>query len=42
MGHGVKDMKYRFQWNFPIEFDPHDANTLYVGSQHLHKSTDEG
>ena len=42
MGHGVKDMKYRFQWNFPIEFDPHDSKTLYVGSQHLHKSTDEG
>jgi len=42
MGHGVKDMKFRFQWNFPIEFDPHDPNTLYVGSQHLHKSTDEG
>lgn len=42
MGHGVKDLKYRFQWNFPIEFDPHDPNTLYVGSQHLHKSTDEG
>ena len=38
MGHGVKDMKYRFQWNFPIEFDPFDSKTLYVGSQHLHKS----
>ncbi|MBC8344896.1 MAG: glycosyl hydrolase [Candidatus Marinimicrobia bacterium] len=42
MGHGVKDMKFRFQWNFPIEFDPFDPNTLYVGSQHLHRSTDEG
>jgi len=42
MGHGVKDMKYRFQWNFPIEFDPYDSKTLYVGSQHLHRSTDEG
>ena len=42
MGHGVKDMKYRFQWNFPIEFDPFDSKTLYVGSQHVHKSTDEG
>ena len=35
-------MKYRFQWNFPIEFDPFDSKTLYVGSQHLHKTTDEG
>ena len=42
MGHGVQDMKYRFQWNFPIEFDPFDSKTLYVGSQHLHKTTDEG
>ena len=42
MGHCVKDLKYRFQWNFPIEFDPHDPNTLYVGSQHLHKTTNEG
>jgi len=42
MGHGVKDMKFRFQWNFPIEFDPFDSDVLYVGSQHLHRSTDEG
>ncbi|MDP6339256.1 MAG: glycosyl hydrolase [Candidatus Marinimicrobia bacterium] len=42
MGHGVKDMKYRFQWNFPIEFDPFDSDVLYVGSQHLHRSMDEG
>ena len=42
MGHGVQDMKYRFQWNFPIEFDPFDSKTLYFGSQHLHKTTDEG
>ncbi len=42
MGHGVKDMKYRFQWNFPIEFDPHDPKKLYVASQHLHVSTNEG
>ena len=24
MGHGAEDMKYRFQWNFPIEFSKHN------------------
>jgi photosystem II stability/assembly factor-like uncharacterized protein len=42
MGHGVEDMKYRFQWNFPIFFSKHNAKKLYTGSQHLHVSTDEG
>lgn len=42
MGHGVEDMKYRFQWNFPIFFSKHNKNMLYTGSQHLHASTDEG
>lgn len=42
MGHGAEDMKYRFQWNFPIFFSPHDPNKLYTASNHLHVSTDEG
>lgn len=42
MGHGAEDMKYRFQWNFPIFFSKHDPNKLYTASQHLHQSTDEG
>ncbi len=42
MGHGAKDMKYRFQWNFPIFFSPHDPDRLYACSNHLHVSTDEG
>jgi photosystem II stability/assembly factor-like uncharacterized protein len=42
MGHGAEDMKYRFQWNFPIFFSKHDPNKLYTGSQNLHLSTDEG
>jgi photosystem II stability/assembly factor-like uncharacterized protein len=42
MGHGAEDMKYRFQWNFPIFFSPHDSNKLYTASNHLHVSTDEG
>ncbi len=42
MGYGAEGMKYRFQWNFPIFFSPHDENKLYVASNHLHVSTDEG
>ena len=35
-------LKYRFQWTFPISISPHDHNTVYVGSQHVHKTTDGG
>lgn len=42
MGHGAEDMKYRFQWNFPLFFSPHDSDKLYTASNHLHVSTDEG
>ena len=42
MGHGAKDFKYRFQWNFPIFFSPHNPDKLYTASNHLHVTTDEG
>jgi photosystem II stability/assembly factor-like uncharacterized protein len=42
MGYGAKDFKYRFQWNFPLSFSPHDPNTIYAGSNILFKSTNEG
>ncbi len=42
MGHGAEAMKYRFQWNFPIFFSPHDPNKLYTASNHLHVTTNEG
>ena len=42
MGHGVEDMKYRFQWNFPIFFSPHNPKKLYTASNHLHATTNEG
>ncbi len=42
MGHGAKEMKYRFQWNFPIFFSPHNSNKLYTASNHLHVSYNEG
>ncbi|HJQ26493.1 MAG TPA: glycosyl hydrolase [Blastocatellia bacterium] len=42
MGHPAGDLKYRFQWNFPIVFSPHDPNTMYAGGNVLFKSTNEG
>jgi photosystem II stability/assembly factor-like uncharacterized protein len=42
MGHGAEDMRYRFQWNFPIFFSPHQNNKLYAASNHLHVSYDQG
>ncbi|HEX8456867.1 MAG TPA: hypothetical protein VF656_06075 [Pyrinomonadaceae bacterium] len=42
MGAGAEAMKYRFQWNFPILFSPHEQNTLYTAGNILFKSTNEG
>ncbi|MCU0634375.1 MAG: hypothetical protein MUE41_05845 [Gemmatimonadaceae bacterium] len=43
-GYGVapKDMKYRWQWTFPIHISPHDHNTVYVGSQFVHRTRNGG
>jgi photosystem II stability/assembly factor-like uncharacterized protein len=42
MGYGAEGMKYRFQWNFPIMFSPHDPKKLYAGSNMLHVTYDGG
>jgi photosystem II stability/assembly factor-like uncharacterized protein len=42
MGWGAGDIKYRFQWNFPIVFSPRDPATMYAGANVLFKSTNEG
>ncbi len=42
MGHSSNAIKERFQWTFPIVFAPTDPRVLYVGSQHLWKTTTEG
>lgn len=36
------DLKYRFNWTFPILISPHDPGILYVGSNVLFRSSDEG
>jgi hypothetical protein len=35
-------LKYRFVWTFPLTISPHDHKKLYVGSQHVHQTTDDG
>lgn len=42
MGYSAGDIAERFQWTFPIVFDPHDPGTLYVTSQHVWRSRNEG
>jgi photosystem II stability/assembly factor-like uncharacterized protein len=42
MGDGAGAMKYRFQWNFPLLFSPHDSKVLYAGANLLFRSTNEG
>ena len=42
MGSPASDVKYRFQWTFPILLSPHDPDVLYVAGNHVFRSTDEG
>jgi photosystem II stability/assembly factor-like uncharacterized protein len=35
-------LKERWQWTFPIVFSPNDASILYVTSQHVWRTTNEG
>jgi photosystem II stability/assembly factor-like uncharacterized protein len=35
-------LKYRWHWNFPLAFSPHTKHRVYVGSQFVHKSDDDG
>jgi photosystem II stability/assembly factor-like uncharacterized protein len=42
MGHGAEGAKFRFQWNFPIFFSPHDPKKLFAASQHLHVTVNGG
>jgi photosystem II stability/assembly factor-like uncharacterized protein len=39
---GAEALKYRFQWTFPIVISPHDPNVLYVTSNQVLRTTDEG
>ena len=42
MGWGAAELAYRFQWNFPILFSPHDPDRLYAAANVLFASDDGG
>jgi photosystem II stability/assembly factor-like uncharacterized protein len=42
MGAGADVLKYRFQWNFPIFFSPHNPKRLYAAGNHLFVTENEG
>ena len=41
-GHNPTDLKFRLQRVTPIAVSPHDPNTVYYGSQFLHRTRDGG
>ena len=38
----AEGVRYRFIWDAPIHISPHDNNTVYVGSQHVHRTRNGG
>jgi photosystem II stability/assembly factor-like uncharacterized protein len=42
MGAGAEAARYRFQWNYPIFFSPHNPKRLYAAGNHLFVTEDEG
>jgi photosystem II stability/assembly factor-like uncharacterized protein/DNA-binding FrmR family transcriptional regulator len=42
MGWGAGDLRYRFQWTFPIVLSPFDPNELYITANVVFRSRDEG
>jgi len=41
-GSGADSLKYRFQWNYPIFFSPHNPHRLYAAGNHLFVTDNEG
>jgi photosystem II stability/assembly factor-like uncharacterized protein len=42
MGSGADVLKYRFQWNFPIFFSPHNPKKLYTAGNVLFATENDG
>src|SRR6201996_6313648 len=41
-GSGDDSLRYRFQWNYPIFFSPHDPHRLYAAGNQLFVTENEG
>ncbi|MEP1097299.1 MAG: glycosyl hydrolase [Cyclobacteriaceae bacterium] len=37
-----RNLKYRFQWNYPLFVSKHNSDAVFIGSQFVHRSTDKG
>ncbi len=42
MGAPAGEIRLRMNWTFPIAISPHDHDTVYTGSQYVHRTTDGG
>ncbi|MGA9853544.1 MAG: glycosyl hydrolase [Gammaproteobacteria bacterium] len=42
MGHAAENLKHRFQWTYPILVPANEPHTIYVGSQYVLCSRDDG
>ena len=42
IGAGADVLKYRFQWNFPVFFSPHNSKKMYAAGNELFVTTNEG
>lgn len=42
MGSGADSVRYRFQWNYPIFFSPHNPHRLYAAGNQLFVTENEG
>lgn len=42
IGSGAENLKYRFQWNYPLFFSPHNPKKLYAAGNCLFATTNEG
>ena len=38
----AEGVRYRFVWDAPLHISPHDNNTIYTGSQHVHRTQNGG
>ena len=41
-GWGAADINYRFWWTYPVMTSPSNPKALYVSSQYVHRSLDQG
>lgn len=42
MGHAAKDLKYRFQWTWPVMISAHAPHALYAAAQYVFRSFNGG